>query len=208
MEQHSLRDRGLSGPLTTRRNPLKYQDSPLSSTRTPTELSSLLMLPYIYIATCDVAKMNLLSCIKKKLKAHITIFIENKKILTYLVNHLQMIDMKHQAFILSSFVNVVCCKLEINCHFPSLQLVDDSLNEATEQFEVQLVSTSFGSRLGPISKATILIDGPNDGMLPWLQGDRFFQQQCRSGACFFLSICFVCGFNLPVNSYGHVEMVS
>ena len=46
-----------------------------------------------------------------------------------------------------------------------LQLVDDSLNEATEQFEVQLVSTSFGSRLGPISKATILIDGPNDGEL-------------------------------------------
>ena len=88
-----------------------------------------------------------------------------------------------------------------------MQLVDDSLNEATEQFEVQLVSTSFGSRLGPISKATVLIDGPNDGMLPWLQGDRYFQQQCRSGACFLSSVCLVCGFNVPVNNYGHVEMV-
>ena len=45
----------------------------------------------------------------------------------------------------------------------TLQLVDDSINEATEQFEVELVSTSFGSRLGPVSKAAVLIDGPNDG---------------------------------------------
>ena len=45
------------------------------------------------------------------------------------------------------------------------QLIDDSLSEMTEQFEVELSSPSYGSRLGQVSKATVFIDGPNDGEL-------------------------------------------
>jgi len=42
-------------------------------------------------------------------------------------------------------------------------LIDDSLNEASEQFELELTLPSYGARLGAISQATVVIDGPNDG---------------------------------------------
>lgn len=45
------------------------------------------------------------------------------------------------------------------------QLIDDSLNEASEQFELELTLPSYGARLGPVSQATVIIDGPNDGKL-------------------------------------------
>ena len=45
------------------------------------------------------------------------------------------------------------------------QLIDDSLQEASEQFELELSLPSFGAKLGPANRATVIIDGPNDGKL-------------------------------------------
>ena len=36
--------------------------------------------------------------------------------------------------------------------------------EASEQFELQLTLPSYGARLGSRALATVVIDGPNDGM--------------------------------------------
>lgn len=49
-------------------------------------------------------------------------------------------------------------------------MIDDSLNEASEQFGLELALPSYGSKLGPISQATIIIDGPNDGKIFLIHG--------------------------------------
>ncbi|KAH3869870.1 hypothetical protein DPMN_033043, partial [Dreissena polymorpha] len=43
-----------------------------------------------------------------------------------------------------------------------VKLIDDSVNEGLEQFDLQLTLPSYGARLGPLSHATIIIEGPND----------------------------------------------
>jgi hypothetical protein len=45
------------------------------------------------------------------------------------------------------------------------QIVDDSVYEAAEQFEVELLEPNIAASLGPISKTTVIIEGPNDGGL-------------------------------------------
>ena len=72
-------------------------------------------------------------------------------------------------FLTSIFISILFHKtytfLVLLVIFIFKQLVDDSTNEATEQFEVELSSPSYGSKLGSVSKAAVLIDGPNDGEL-------------------------------------------
>ena len=43
------------------------------------------------------------------------------------------------------------------------QLIDDSEFETSEQFDLGLMEPAFPARLGPIAKATAILDGPNDG---------------------------------------------
>lgn len=42
-------------------------------------------------------------------------------------------------------------------------MIDDSINEASEQFGLELALPSYGAVLGSVSQATVIIDGPNDG---------------------------------------------
>ncbi|XP_053388167.1 extracellular matrix organizing protein FRAS1-like isoform X2 [Mercenaria mercenaria] len=43
-----------------------------------------------------------------------------------------------------------------------VKMIDDSINEASEQFGLELALPSYGAKLGPVSQATVIIDGPND----------------------------------------------
>lgn len=44
-------------------------------------------------------------------------------------------------------------------------MIDDSVNEASEQFGLELALPSYGAKLGQVSMATVIIDGPNDGKI-------------------------------------------
>lgn len=43
------------------------------------------------------------------------------------------------------------------------QVIDDSLFESPEEFELRLSDSSFNAKIGTLSSATVIIDGPNDG---------------------------------------------
>ncbi|XP_052791092.1 extracellular matrix organizing protein FRAS1-like isoform X2 [Mya arenaria] len=43
-----------------------------------------------------------------------------------------------------------------------VKIIDDSVAEASEQFDLQLTLPSYGARLGARAHATVVIDGPND----------------------------------------------
>ena len=52
------------------------------------------------------------------------------------------------------------------------QIIDDSEFENTEQFELTLSDPAMMTRIGPISKALVLINGPNDGRYCSMQMKR------------------------------------
>lgn len=43
------------------------------------------------------------------------------------------------------------------------QVIDDSLFESPEEFELRLSDSSYNAKIGTLSSATVIIDGPNDG---------------------------------------------
>ncbi len=43
------------------------------------------------------------------------------------------------------------------------QIIDDSESETSEQFELRLAEPSIPAALGSLSKANVVIEGPNDG---------------------------------------------
>lgn len=45
------------------------------------------------------------------------------------------------------------------------QVIDDSLFESPEEFELRLSDSSYNAKIGTLSSATVIIDGPNDGKL-------------------------------------------
>lgn len=54
--------------------------------------------------------------------------------------------------------------LYFTCAFHvSFQIIDDSLFEEQEEFEIALVMPSFHTRIGSKARASVIIDGPNDG---------------------------------------------
>lgn len=44
------------------------------------------------------------------------------------------------------------------------QVIDDSLFESPEEFELRLSDSSYNAKIGTLSSATVIIDGPNDGI--------------------------------------------
>ena len=44
-----------------------------------------------------------------------------------------------------------------------IQVIDDSLFESPEEFELRLSDSSYNAKIGTLSSATVIIDGPNDG---------------------------------------------
>ena len=44
-----------------------------------------------------------------------------------------------------------------------IQVIDDSVYESAEQFELHLSEPSLPAVLGPVSTAVVIIEGPNDG---------------------------------------------
>ena len=51
-----------------------------------------------------------------------------------------------------------------------IQVIDDSLFESPEEFELRLSDSSYNARIGTLSSATVIIDGPNDG-----KGSKYLQ---------------------------------
>lgn len=47
----------------------------------------------------------------------------------------------------------------------TLQIIDDTLYEVNEEFEVVMSSPSGMARLGSVTTATVIIAGPNDGKI-------------------------------------------
>ncbi|KAL4240401.1 Extracellular matrix protein fras1 [Mactra antiquata] len=54
-----------------------------------------------------------------------------------------------------------------------VKVIDDSINEASEQFGLELSMPSYGAILGPISQAIVIIDGPNDESLIHFSADSY-----------------------------------
>lgn len=46
-----------------------------------------------------------------------------------------------------------------------MQVIDDSIFENSEEFELRLTDSSYNAKIGLLSSATVIIDGPNDGKL-------------------------------------------
>lgn len=58
-----------------------------------------------------------------------------------------------------------------------LQIIDDSQYEGSEQFELGLSAPTYNTVVGPADKATVIINGPNDGnnyYLSCVQGTKLF----------------------------------
>ena len=49
-------------------------------------------------------------------------------------------------------------------------MIDDSLFESPEEFELRLSDSSYNAKIGALSSATVIIDGPNDG-----KGSKYLQ---------------------------------
>lgn len=59
-----------------------------------------------------------------------------------------------------------------------LQVIDDSEYEGSEQFELALSAPTYNTVVGPADKATVIINGPNDGKnyyLSFYQGTKLFE---------------------------------
>lgn len=58
-----------------------------------------------------------------------------------------------------------------------LQIIDDSEYEGPEQFELGLSAPTYNTVVGPADKATVIINGPNDGRnyyLSFVEGTKLF----------------------------------